>query len=137
LILPTITAPLTSAFVDALLRRPEASARIRRGRLAPERIQLSYTDRVPEEIYTFTERTYQYLAKAGVNPLAVTDVLYGGGVVRRHIGAALQVAGQDREGTWLAVALVEDDDDQYTVTSARYLDADEIAGIGRMRREQR
>jgi hypothetical protein len=57
--------------------------------------------------------------------------------VRRHIGAALQIAGRDRDGTWLAVALVEEDDDEYTVTSARYLDADEIAAIRRMRGEKR
>jgi len=66
----------------------------------------------------------------------VTDVLYGGWVVRRHIGAFLQVAGQDRDGTWLAVALIEDDDDQYTVTSARQLDEDEIRAIARMRGER-
>jgi len=98
---------------------------------------LSYTDSVPEEVYTFTERTYDNLAKAGVNPLAVTDVLYGGAVGRRRIGAALQIAGRDRGGTWLGVALIEEDDDEYTVTSARYLDADEIAAISRMRGEQR
>ena len=63
-------------------------------------------------------------------------MLYGGPVVRRHIGASLQVAGQDRDGVWLAVALVEDDDDQYTVTGVRYLDDDEIAAITRMRGEQ-
>jgi hypothetical protein len=34
------------------------------------------------------------------------------------------------------VALVEDDDDQYTVTGARYLDDDEIAAVTRMRGEQ-
>ena len=100
-------------------------------------IHLSYSDSVPEEVYTFTERTYDNLARVGINPLAVTDVLYGGAVVWRHIGAALQIAGQDRGGTWLAVALVEEDDDEYTVTSARYLDADEIAAISRMRGDQR
>jgi hypothetical protein len=97
---------------------------------------LSYADWVPEEIYTFTDETYENLARAGVNPLAVTDVLYSGRLVRRHIGSSLQIAGQDRTGTWLAVALVEEDDDRYTVTSARYLDSDEIAAIRRMRGEQ-
>jgi hypothetical protein len=33
-------------------------------------IHLSYGNWVPEEFYTFTERTYDNLAKAGVNPLA-------------------------------------------------------------------
>jgi len=91
---------------------------------------------VPDEVYTFTERTYHNLAKAQVSPLAVTDVLYGRHLVRRHIGSFLQIAGQDRTGTWLAVALIEDDDDQYTVTSARYLDDEEIASITRMREQQ-
>ena len=86
-----------------------------------------------DENYTFTEQTYDNLAKAEVSPLAVTDVLYGGPVLRRHIGASLQFAGRDRDGAWLAVALIEDDDDQYTVTGARYLDHDEIAAISRMR----
>jgi hypothetical protein len=56
---------------------------------------------VPEETYVFTEQTYDNLAGTGVGPLSVTDVLYGGGVVRRHIGAFLQIAGQDRSGTGL------------------------------------
>ncbi len=89
-----------------------------------------------DESYAFTEQTYDNLAKAEVSPLAVTDVLYGGAVVRRHLGASLQFAGQDRHGGWLAVALIEDDDDQYTVTGARYLDDDEIDAITRMRGEQ-
>ena len=89
-----------------------------------------------DESYAFTEQTYDNLAKAEVSPLAVTDVLYGGAVVRRHLGASLQFAGRDRDGGWLAVALIEDDDDQYTVTGARYLDDDEIAAITRMRGEQ-
>jgi hypothetical protein len=96
---------------------------------------------VQDEIYIFTERTYENLAKAEVSPLAVTDVLYGGAVVRRHLGASLQLAGQDRHGEWLAVALIEghspvEDEDQYTVTGARYLDDDEVAAITRMRGEQ-
>ena len=58
---------------------------------------------------------------------------YGRFRVRRHIGASLQIAGQDRDGSWLAVALVEGEDDEYTVTGARYLDDDEIATMARMR----
>ena len=88
---------------------------------------------MPEEVYAFTERTYANLAKAHVSPLSVMDVLYGRSVVRRHIGAGLQVAGRDRDGTWLAVALIEGADDEYTVTGARYLDDEEIAAIERMR----
>ena len=65
-------------------------------------------------MYTFIERTYDNLAAGGIGPLSVTDVLYGGAVVRRHIGAFLQIAGCDRKGSWLAVALIEGDDDHYT-----------------------
>jgi hypothetical protein len=92
---------------------------------------------VPEEVYAFTERTYYNLAKAEVNPLSVTDVLYGRQLIRRHIGAFLQIAGRDRSGAWLAVALIEGVDDEYVVTSARYLGEDEIATIARLRGEQR
>jgi hypothetical protein len=74
---------------------------------------------VPEESFAFTDRTYERLAAAGISPLSVLDVLHGGLVVRRHIGAVLQIAGQDRAGVWLAVASFEHDDDQYTVTAAR------------------
>ena len=60
------------------------------------------------------------------------DVLHGRRRLRRHIGAFLQIAGQDREGRWLGVALIETQDDRYEVTSARYLDEDEIATITRV-----
>ena len=92
---------------------------------------------MPGELYTFTDRTYDNLAKAGISPLQVLDILHGGQLVRRHIGAFLQVAGQDRYGGWLAVALMEEDDDSYTVTSARHLDDEEIAAIEHMRKDQR
>jgi hypothetical protein len=87
---------------------------------------------VPDEVYVFTLRAYDRLAKAAVNPLSVTDVL-GQPVVRRHIGAALQVAGRDRDGAWLGVSLIETEDDQYEVVGARYLDEDEVVSIRRMR----
>jgi hypothetical protein len=58
-------------------------------------------------------------------------------VVRRHIGAVLTIAGQDRDGAWLTVALIEEEDDQYTVAGARHLGEDEIANIRRMRGEKR
>lgn len=91
---------------------------------------------MPEELYAFTDETYDNLAKAGVSPLQVLDVLYSGRRVRRHIGAFLQIAGTDRDGIWLAVALIEHDDDNYTVTSARYLAQEEIAAIAWMRRDR-
>jgi hypothetical protein len=88
---------------------------------------------VPEDLYIFTEDSYERLADAGVNPLSVTDVLYSNQLVRRHIGAALQVAGTDRHGTWLAVALIEHADDEYTVVAARRLEEAEIKAIAHMR----
>lgn len=94
---------------------------------------MSYAGGVPEETYIFTERTYERLADAGIGPLSVTDVLYGQPLVRRHIGSSLQVAGYDRRGTWIAVALIEEDDDEYTVISARYPDDAEIEAIARIR----
>ncbi|MGH3661046.1 MAG: hypothetical protein ACRDT8_26895 [Micromonosporaceae bacterium] len=57
--------------------------------------------------------------------------------MRRHIGASLQVAGQNRDGEWLAVALIEGDDDAYTVISARWLDNGEVAAVARMRGDGR
>jgi hypothetical protein len=90
---------------------------------------------MPEEAFEFTERTYENLAAAQVAPLAVLDVLYGRQWFRRHIGAAFQVAGVDRSGHWLGVALIETHDDHYLVTSARYLDTDEIATMKRIKGE--
>jgi len=40
-----------------------------------------------------------------------------------------QVAGQDRNGNWVGVIMIELDDDQYLVSSARYLEPDEVASI--------
>jgi hypothetical protein len=96
------------------------------------RLRLSYTGDVPEEFYEFDEGTFERLARAGVSPQAVIQVLYGDRpVVRRHIGAALQIAGQDNTGNWLAVSLIEGRDDRYVVTGGRYLDEDEIAVVSR------
>lgn len=47
----------------------------------------------------------------------------GGAAPRRSV---LTIAGQGRAGAWLTVALIEEADDQYTVTGARYLDEYEI-----------
>jgi hypothetical protein len=92
---------------------------------------------MPEEVYGFAERTYTRLAEAGVAPLSVLDVLYAGRTVRRHIGSSLQIAGRDRAGVWLAVALIEGADEEYVVTSARYLDDEEIAVVARLLGGQR
>ena len=73
--------------------------------------------------------TFERLARSGISPRAVLDVLYGTTLVRRHIGSALQVFGQDRAGSWLAVALIEEEDDHYVVFGARRLDDTEISAI--------
>ncbi|WP_244945163.1 hypothetical protein [Couchioplanes caeruleus] len=87
----------------------------------------------PYEAYVFTDETYDNLLTARMSPLSVMEVLHAHGVVRRHIGSAMQVAGQDRKGDWLVVALIEDSDDVYTVASARYLDDEEIEAIARIK----
>ncbi|WP_051810104.1 hypothetical protein [Actinoplanes subtropicus] len=89
-----------------------------------------------EEDYEFNDDSYTALAAAGVAWQDAVFVLrHSRPVVRRHIGAVLNVAGMDRQGRWLAVALIEldpDRDDQYTVAGARYLDDVEVASIMRM-----
>ncbi|MFB9693507.1 hypothetical protein [Actinoplanes digitatis] len=92
-------------------------------------------DGVPFEVYVFTDETYDNLVAAEVSPLSVIEVIHAHGVVRRHIGPAMQIAGQDRNGTWLVVALIEDGDDAYTVASARHLDDVEIEAITQIKGE--
>ncbi len=89
-----------------------------------------------EENYEFSDDSYTALGAAGVAWQDAVFVLrQSWPVVRRHIGVVLNVAGRDRQGRWLAVALIEIDperDDQYTVAGARYLDESEVASIMRM-----
>ncbi|GAB7046712.1 hypothetical protein [Catenuloplanes indicus] len=89
-----------------------------------------------EESYEFSDDSYTALGAAGVAWQDAVFVLrQSRPVVRRHIGAVLQVAGADRQGRWLAVALIEitpEHDDQYTVVGGRYLDDLEVASIMRM-----
>ena len=105
--------------------------------LQPRHVQdlstIVYASGMPEEAYVFTLSSYDRLAEAAIDPLAVRHVL-SRPVVRRHIGAVLTVAGRDHHGRWLSVALIEGDDDQYEVVGARYLDADEIAVIQRIQK---
>lgn len=91
---------------------------------------------MPNETYDFS-RSSGRLLLAGVSPLSVLEVLHGGQVVRRHIGSSLQVFGRDRSGVWLAVALVEIEDDEYEVFGARYMDSDEIVNVEEVRRWKR
>ncbi|SNY64853.1 hypothetical protein [Paractinoplanes atraurantiacus] len=89
-----------------------------------------------EEDYQFDDDSYTALGAAGV---AWQDAVFllrqSRPVVRRHLGAVLNIAGRDRQGRWLAVALIEvapQRADQYTVAGARYLDDVEVAAIERM-----
>lgn len=92
---------------------------------------------MPEDLYEFGDDVYDRLDAAGVSPMSVLQVLYGGERVRRHIGAVLQIAGIDQCGRWLAVTLIETAvDDRYTVVGARELDPNEIDAVHRMRGER-
>lgn len=102
----------------------------------PIRIHSVYTILV-EENYEFNDESYTALGAAGVAWQDAVFVLrQSRPVVRRHIGAVLNVAGRDRQARWLAVALIEldpqRDDERYTVVGARYLDDAEVASIERM-----
>lgn len=86
-----------------------------------------------EETYEFDDQSYAALVAAGV---AWQDVIFAlhdsRPKVRRHIGAVLNIAARDRQGHWLAVALIERDDNDYLIVGARYLDSDEVASVTKM-----
>jgi hypothetical protein len=92
--------------------------------------------RVPAETYRFTEQSFGNLARAGIAPFDVSVALESRPRIRRHIGGALQMVGRDRNGRWLAVALIEHADDEYEVHGARYLEPDEIEAIERYAGEE-
>jgi hypothetical protein len=52
--------------------------------------------------------------------------------LRQHIGAVLRIAAQASDGRWIAVALIEEDDDEYLVVSARELDTAEQQAVQHM-----
>jgi hypothetical protein len=86
-----------------------------------------------EETYEFDDQSYAALAAAGIAWQDVIYALYDSRPkVRRHIGAVLNVAARDRQGHWLAVALIERDDNDYLVVGARSLDSDEVATVTKM-----
>ncbi len=87
-----------------------------------------------EPQFSFTPDTWDRLDLAGITVMSVLHVLYHTRTVRRHIGAVLQVAGQDQAGQWLAVAAIEQDDDTYQVIGARWLDDDEVTSVETMLR---
>jgi hypothetical protein len=76
---------------------------------------------------------YTAFAAAGIAWQDVIYTLYDSRPkVRRHIRAVLNVAATDRQGHWLAVALIERDDNDYLVVGARSLDSDEVATVTKM-----
>lgn len=83
--------------------------------------------------YRFDEAAYDSLGRAGITWQSVLEVLHTSGrTVRMHVGAVLRVAGRDRTGRLLAVALIEESDDHYLVLAAREPHGDEAAMIARL-----
>jgi hypothetical protein len=50
----------------------------------------------------------------------------------RHIGAVMHVVGAVPDGRLLAVALIEETDDEYVVVGARWLDENEAQPLRRL-----
>jgi len=90
-----------------------------------------YTQSVGD-VYRFDERSYEALAANGIDWQTVLQVLRARPRVRQHIGAVLRVAAQAKDGRWIAVALIEEGDDEYLVVSARELDSEEVVAVTKM-----
>ena len=112
--------------IDATGAEPMSGIFPRRGRLH------SYTLRAVEESYRFDDAAYDGLAAAGVSWQEVLHVLRTPPRVRHHIGSVLRVAGLSRSGRWIAVACIEEGDDEYLVVGARALSAEEAADVRKM-----
>ena len=85
-----------------------------------------------DEEFRFDDRTYDALGAAGIRWQDVLEVLRARPRVRHHIGGVLRIAAQTTDGIWLAVACIEEDDDEYLVVGARELDDDETAAVRAM-----
>lgn len=84
------------------------------------------------DTFRFDERSYDALAAAGIRWQDVLEVVRARPRVRHHIGAVLRIAAQASDGTWLAVAAIEEDDDEYLIVGARELDEAEVASVRAM-----
>ncbi|HEX7744026.1 MAG TPA: hypothetical protein VF462_02020 [Micromonosporaceae bacterium] len=86
------------------------------------------------ETYRWDDDSYTALDIAGVPWQAVTYVLYDAHPrIRRHTGvAALTVSAPTQDGRWLAVALIEEHDDQYLVVGAHWMSDTETEIARRM-----
>ena len=85
-----------------------------------------------DEVFRFDEQSYSALAAAGVGWPAALEVLRASPRLRQHAGAVLRIAAQAADGRWIAVALVEEGDDEYLVVSARELDAAEVQVVSKL-----
>ena len=85
-----------------------------------------------DERFRFDDSSYEAFAAAGIPWQDVLDVLRASPRVRHHIGAVLRIAAQTSNGVWLAVACIEEEDDEYLVVSARPLDEAEEAAVRAM-----
>jgi hypothetical protein len=86
------------------------------------------------DTYRWDDDTYTALGAAGVPWQAVTYVLYDAQPrLRRFTGvAALTIAAATEDGRWLAVALIEEDDDEYLVVNAHWMSDAEAEAARRM-----
>lgn len=87
-----------------------------------------------DEQYRFDDGSYDAVGRAGVDWQSVIDVLFEADVrIRQRIGVAvLLISAPNRHDRWLRVALVEESDDEYLVTGARWLEADEAEAAKRL-----
>lgn len=86
-----------------------------------------------DEAYRFDDTSYTTLGAAGIDWRDVIHVLnHARPRVRQHIGSVLRIAAPSRAGTWLAVVLIEEEDDTYLVVGARHLDDGEVETTQKM-----
>lgn len=85
-----------------------------------------------DEQYRWTDETLDALHNAGVDWRDVLHVLHAHPRVRRHLGAVLNTAAPARNGQWLAVAAIEEADDNYLIVGARWLDQEETESTRKM-----
>jgi hypothetical protein len=91
-----------------------------------------YVRRV-EERYGIDLDGIDELTRLGIGWQPVIEMLNGPGrSVRGHIGAFLQIIKRDRYGRLLVVALLEEEDDFYSVQTARELHGAEAAAVAKL-----
>jgi hypothetical protein len=85
------------------------------------------------EVYRFDDDAYRTLGAAGIRWQDAVHVLHEARPrVRHHMGAVLRVAAEMPDGRWLAIALIEEGDDEYLVVGGRWLDDDEAATLSKI-----